>query len=184
MALAVAAALMVGAVLIGNPTIDPRQVVLGPPGLNTLAPAYLAPAAVLVVMDRARLLSRLSRPLRGAGLTSGAGLAALWAVLAIRHAWRGADGLAEPGVGDGELYSYTLALLALGSVLMGRAAATGSVRLRWAANAVLMAAIAKVFLVDVAGLEGLARSGSFLALGLCLAGLAWLNRTLAPGIRS
>lgn len=59
--------------------------------------------------------------------------------------------------------------------------AVGSARLRWAANAVLAAAIAKVFLVDAAGLEGLARSGSFLARGLCLAGLAGLNRGLGAG---
>jgi uncharacterized membrane protein len=37
-------------------------------------------------------------------------------------------------------------------------------------------AIAKVFLVDAAGLTGLLRVVSFLGLGLVLAGLAWLNR--------
>jgi uncharacterized membrane protein len=37
-------------------------------------------------------------------------------------------------------------------------------------------AIAKVFLVDAGELSGLLRVFSFLALGLALAGLAWLNR--------
>ena len=36
--------------------------------------------------------------------------------------------------------------------------------------------IAKVFLLDAAGLTGLTRVFSFLGLGLSLAGLAWLNR--------
>ena len=36
--------------------------------------------------------------------------------------------------------------------------------------------MAKVFLLDAAGLTGLTRVVSFLGLGLSLAGLAWLNR--------
>jgi uncharacterized membrane protein len=39
--------------------------------------------------------------------------------------------------------------------------------------------VAKVFLVDMAGLAGLVRVASFLGLGLSLAGLAWLNRRIA-----
>ena len=39
--------------------------------------------------------------------------------------------------------------------------------------------IAKVFLIDISGLSGLTRVFSFLALGLSLAGLAWLNRWAA-----
>ena len=37
-------------------------------------------------------------------------------------------------------------------------------------------AVAKVFLVDISGLEGLTRVFSLLVLGLSLAALAWLNR--------
>ena len=36
--------------------------------------------------------------------------------------------------------------------------------------------VAKVFLIDMSGLQGLLRVFSFLALGLSLAGLAWINR--------
>jgi uncharacterized membrane protein len=39
--------------------------------------------------------------------------------------------------------------------------------------------VAKVFLIDASGLSGLTRVFSFLALGLSLAGLAWLNRWAA-----
>ncbi|HCI06753.1 MAG TPA: hypothetical protein DE314_05250 [Sulfitobacter sp.] len=41
---------------------------------------------------------------------------------------------------------------------------------------VIGAAVAKVFFVDISGLEGLTRVFSLLVLGLSLAGLAWLNR--------
>ena len=178
-ALAVGAALVLAAVVVANPAVWMEEAVVGPIALNSLIPAYLLPAALLVALDRpvARLLPRLA----GMGRVVGAALATLYAALAIRHAWRGAEGMARRGVGDGELYTYTLALLLLGSALLHQAVLRGSVRLRLVANAVLVATIAKVFLIDAAGLEGLTRSASFLALGLCLAGLAWLNRRLAPG---
>lgn len=57
------------------------------------------------------------------------------------------------------LYSFTL--LALGT-------RRGIVALRWVSLAFLLATISKVFLVDLANLEGLQRVGSFLGLALCL----------------
>ena len=41
---------------------------------------------------------------------------------------------------------------------------------------VIGAAVAKVFVIDISGLEGLTRVLSLLVLGLSLAGLAWLSR--------
>ena len=38
--------------------------------------------------------------------------------------------------------------------------------------------IAKVFLIDMSGLNGLVRVASFFGLGLALMGLAWLNRAM------
>ena len=38
--------------------------------------------------------------------------------------------------------------------------------------------IAKVFLVDISGLEGLLRVVSFIGLGLALDGLGWLDRAM------
>jgi uncharacterized membrane protein len=39
--------------------------------------------------------------------------------------------------------------------------------------------VAKVFLIDMAGLSGLLRVAAFLGLGLALAALAWLDRRIA-----
>ena len=51
-----------------------------------------------------------------------------------------------------------------------------SALLRRAGLVVIGAAVAKVFLIDISGLEGLTRVFSLMVLGLSLAGLAWLNR--------
>ena len=48
--------------------------------------------------------------------------------------------------------------------------------------AVIALTIAKVFLVDMSGLVGLLKVFSFLALGLALAGVAFLNRWAAAQI--
>lgn len=166
---AVAALGLLAAVGPLNPLLG--GAVLGPWPLDTLLLAYGVPALALWLA--ARLLPRWRRPL---DLGAGA-LALLWAGLAIRRYWRG--DVALPGIGPGELYSYTVALLLLGVGLLLRALQTGSGALRRAATVTLGLAVAKVFLVDAAGLSGLLRVGSFLALGLVLAGLAWLDRWAA-----
>ena len=105
----------------------------------------------------------------------GAALAALYIVLEIRRYWQG-DWIGGTEVMQGELYSYTVALMLLGAGLLYQAIARRSGTLRRVAMAVIGLTIAKVFLLDAAGLTGLTRVVSFLGLGLCLAGLAWLNR--------
>ena len=92
--------------------------------------------------------------------------------------WRG-DDLGVPGTSQPELYSYTVALLILGAVLLWQAIARHSVPLRRIGMGVIALTVAKVFLIDASGLSGLTRVFSFLALGLSLAGLAWLNRWAA-----
>jgi uncharacterized membrane protein len=67
----------------------------------------------------------------------------------------------------------------IGAGLLYQAIARNSVVLRRAAMAVIGLTVAKVFLIDVAGLTGLTRVFSLLALGLSLAGLAFLNRWAA-----
>ena len=66
--------------------------------------------------------------------------------------------------------------MGIGGVLFYQSLARHSDLMRKAGLAVIGLAVAKVFLVDIAGLGGLIRVFSLLALGLVLAGLAWLNR--------
>ena len=161
-------------VTLGNPLFE-EQVVHGLIGVNTLIPAYLLPAAVLIV--GALRLDHLRRWLRLLIGAPGALLALLWLGLVIRHAWQGGTLMhTANGITDGELYSYTVALLLAGAGLFYQALARGSDGLRRAGVAVIALAVAKVFLIDISGLAGLVRVFSFLLLGLSLAGLAWVNR--------
>jgi len=101
--------------------------------------------------------------------------------LEIRHLWQGTVSLSPPA-GNGELYTYTitwlvLAIVALlaGSIRYGKTVYKGGM-------ALLMLVVAKIFLVDMADLEGLLRVTSFMGLGLSLLGLAYLYQrfNLAP----
>jgi len=170
-----AAAWLAGALLVYNPLFGlvagGVNDVLGPPVLDTLALAYGLPG--LALLAAARLAA--TRPLRVALLAAGAGLTALWLGLEIRRLWQGRD-LAGAGIAQGELYSYTIALMLLAAGLFWQAIARRSVALQRVAMAVIALTVAKVFLVDASGLTGLTRVVSFLGLGLALAALAWLNR--------
>ena len=88
-------------VTLGNPLFE-EQVVHGLIGVNTLIPAYLLPAAVLMV--GALRLDHLWRWLRLLIGAPGALLALLWLGLVIRHAWQGGTLMhTANGITDGEL---------------------------------------------------------------------------------
>ncbi|TMV69037.1 DUF2339 domain-containing protein, partial [Thioclava sp. BHET1] len=161
--------------LLGNVIGGPSWV-LGPRLIDTLLLAYALPGAILLfgATRLEHLWAALQRGLSGIG----AALLTLYAGLEIRRFWRG-DDLSAPGVTQPELYSYTIAMLATGAVLLYQAVRRGSDRLRRIAMGVIGVTVAKVFLIDASGLSGLTRVFSFMLLGLSLAGLAWLNRWAA-----
>lgn len=156
-----------------NPVIGYNEPVAGPPIINSLVLAYLVPAGLLFFIARKFQFNRI---LRIAIYTLSAGLAALYVSLAIRHFWLGADISERQGINPYELYSYTVALILLGAVLIYLSISRRSHAIRIAGLAAIGLATLKVFLIDASGLDGLTRVFSFLALGLSLAGLAWLNR--------
>ena len=166
---------MLMAVTLMNPLFgfDP---VRGPLLVDSLFVAYAV--AGIVILSARRFLQHLPVWLRWGLDGMGVALVAIYAGLEIRRFWRG-DDLSVPGTSQPELYSYTIALLIVGAVLLWQAIARSSVGLRRLALGLIGVTVAKVFLVDAAGLSGLMRVFSFLALGLSLAGLAWLNRWAA-----
>ncbi|MEH7828314.1 DUF2339 domain-containing protein [Gemmobacter denitrificans] len=157
------------------PGDGPTGQVIGPILINSLALAYLLPGLMLLGVGRMLGAQSERRSLRALALIPGSALVILWAVLTIRHFWQG-PWLGLPAVGQGELYSYTVALLLTGAVLLWQALARRSDALQRMAMLVIGLTVAKVFLWDAAGLTGLTRVVSFAGLGLSLAGLAWLNR--------
>ncbi|MFP7570861.1 DUF2339 domain-containing protein [Marivita sp. S2033] len=162
------------ALTVVNPVFG-MQVVVGPPVLNTLIPAYLMPS--LVLLGGAWRLTNLSARIRVMLVSTAALCSVVWVALVIRDFWHPAGDLdLRHGFTQPELYSYTVALLIAGGLLFYQSLARNSDLLRRAGLAVIAVAIAKVFLIDISGLTGLTRVFSLLALGLMLAGMAWVDR--------
>lgn len=164
------------ATLLSDNPLSYGNAVIGPLVVDSLMLAYVLPGATLILARR--WLGHLGAWVRHCMLGLGVALCGFYAAMEIRRFWRG-DDLSVAGVTQPELYSYTVALLVLGAVLLWQAIAKGSPLLRRMAMGVIAVTVAKVFLIDISGLSGLIRVFSFLALGLSLAGLAWLNRWAA-----
>jgi uncharacterized membrane protein len=163
-------------ITVFNPLTGWGGDVLGPAVINTLFVAYMLPAILFAFV--AWKFSHISRLWRFIQIGAASALATLWLGLNIRHFWHGPD-LSAPVVTQAELYTYTVAMLVVGAGLLYQAIASGSPLLRRVAMSVIALTVAKVFLIDASGLTGLTRVFSFLALGLSLAGLAFLNRWAA-----
>lgn len=173
LAAALGAVAILLAVVPFNPLLSVGEPLWGVAGLSSLIPAYLLPG--LVILGIAMAVPGMSGAGRKAGIIPAGLLVFLYACLSVAQAWRG-NVLAAVPMGDGELWTYTALLIVSGAALLVAGILRRSRPLRHAANGMLILAIAKVFLVDAPDLEGLLRAGSFLILGLALAGLAWINR--------
>jgi uncharacterized membrane protein len=146
------------------------------PLINLLLPLFLLSWFGLTRMPALFARAQLDRAIQIATMLLVAGL--VWATL--RQLFHGAL-LAQPGVTDAEniLRSILILALALGFLLWGIRAKRHDWRI--ASLVLMIGAAGKVFLFDASGLEGLARIGSFVALGFSLIGIGWLySRQLAP----
>jgi Predicted membrane protein len=96
----------------------------------------------------------------------------------VRQAWQGDTIALSQLTSHTELYTYSLVWLAIGSLSLLGGYWQQSVRVQQGAMAMLALVILKVFLVDMASLEGLMRALSFIGLGLCLVALGGLFQWL------
>ncbi len=99
--------------------------------------------------------------------------------LQIRHFWTGSFDLYQQ-VSDGEMITYSgvWLVLAVGVLLYGGARLNTTVYRT--GMLVLAGVIAKIFLLDMADLQGLLRVASFFGLGLALLGLSFMHQKLKP----
>ncbi len=166
------------AALIHNPWWS-GELLSTTPVFNILLLAYGAPIiwALLVAYYHQPQYRQLA--LRFAGLAL-----MLFVALEIRQLWQGENVSLDKLTGDGELYTYSVVwmLMAIAGVLLGT---------RWgikdvykAGMGLLTLVIAKIFLVDMSGLDGLWRVAAFMGLGLSLLGLAWLYKRMQGGGQS
>jgi uncharacterized membrane protein len=165
---------VLGAVVGANPVLTGEPVGTAPV-LNVLLLAYLGPALVGLLIARQAAAAGQAGWARGAGVASHV-VAFAWLTLEVRH-WFQGPVLTGP-TGEAERLAYSAAWLAWAALLLGLGVRLDRRPLRVAALAVAALAVAKTFLFDLAGLDGLYRAGSFLALGLCLVGIGWLYRRL------
>ena len=155
------------AVLFLNPVWG-TEIVGTTPVFNLLLLAYGAPVLIA-------LAARLFYEPRFRDLAAAIGGAALFifVTLEIRHLWHGALDV-DLGTTNGEVYTYSAAWLAMAVATMLGATRLGSTMGYRAGMGLLLVVIGKIFIFDMAGLEGLLRVASFMGLGLVLLGLAWL----------
>ena len=74
---------------------------------------------------------------------------------------------------DVEQYTYSIAWLAFGVLLLGIGILVNSQRARLASAVVIALTIGKVFLIDLSTLTGVYRALSFMGLGLVLVAIGW-----------
>jgi uncharacterized membrane protein len=106
----------------------------------------------------------------------------IWISLEVRHiAHPYGIGIDRGGFEDAELWAYSGAWLIYGAMLLAVGVITTSRAGRMVGLVVIGLATAKVFLIDMAGLEGLWRVLSLLGLGLGLIGLGAVYRRFVVG---
>ncbi len=166
-----------GPLTLFNPVWGARQaLVAGPPIINMLLIYYLAPALVFTAASvaarrgGARIQSRIS-----GGAAALMGLA--WVMLSIRHAFHAPD-LSWGGVGLAEGWCYSAAMTLYAAAILVAGAVRRSDFLRLGGFAFLALAMVKVFIIDLAGLDGLWRATAFLGLGGAIVGVAILYQRL------
>jgi uncharacterized membrane protein len=171
-----------GLMLLETPLLWPINV--GGTFLNVLLLGYALPAILALLLSYAVA----GRRHRYYGNTIAAGaliLALTYVSFEIRRLYHGPVMSSGPTT-DAEQYSYSIAWLIFGVVLLGVGILVNSERARLASAAVIALTILKAFLVDMSTLTGVYRALSFICLGLVLVAIGWLyqrvlfRRRMAP----
>lgn len=142
------------------------------PLVDYLLLAYLAPAVFAFAFHCLFARRGWRWPSHAAGVASLL-LLFIYVTLEVRHWFQGAT-LQWPFISDAESYAVSAAWLLLALALLASGILSASRQLRYASLAVLLIAVAKVFLGDMAGLGGLYRVAAFLGLGLSLVGIGYI----------
>ncbi len=106
-----------------------------------------------------------------------------YVTFAVRHYFQGADIQSYHATSNAEIYTYSVAWLAMGAGLLAAGMVTARRYMRLAGLALVTFTVAKVFLYDASELTGLYRVVSFLGLGLSLLGLSWFYTRFIHGAK-
>ncbi|MGN6495971.1 MAG: DUF2339 domain-containing protein, partial [Tsuneonella sp.] len=154
--------------VLHNPLWSAQAV--GPvPLVNWLLPAYAAGVGALVLLRRSLPVPHALRWIEDAAIML---LIVLFALSELRQAFSGSLLTAVPmSQAEDLLRSLTGIMVAIGFLLWGARRHARSWRV--GSLVLMLLAVLKVFLFDAAGLGGLARIASFMALGFSLIGIGW-----------
>ena len=168
-------ATVLGLLLFENPML--LWIDVGGTVINRLLLGYALPAVLALLLSYAVAGGR--RPTAYANtIAAGALVLALaYVTFEIRRMYHGpviARGLTT----GAEQYTYSIAYLAFGVVLLGIGILFNSQRARLASAVVIGLTILKAFLIDMSTLTGVYRALSFMCLGLVLVAIGWLYQRI------
>jgi uncharacterized membrane protein len=144
--------------------------------INALLLGYALPAILMLLLSYA-VAGQRSR-LYANTIAAGALVFALaYVTFEIRRLYHGPN-LGSGATGDAEQYTYSIAWLIFGVVLLAIGILVNSERARLASGAVIALTILKAFLVDMSTLAGVYRALSFIGLGLVLVAIGWLYQRI------
>ncbi|HET7888105.1 MAG TPA: DUF2339 domain-containing protein [Bradyrhizobium sp.] len=176
------AASLFGLLFLDNPAI--WHIDINGEFINQLLLGYAAPAVLALLLSYAvggRRAAAYGNTIAAAALV----LALSYVSLQIRRFYQGPV-LSHGGTPDIEQYTYSIAWLGFGVLLLVIGIWANSQRARLASAVVIALTIGKVFLIDLSTLTGVYRALSFMGLGLVLVAIGWFyqkvlfRRTAAP----
>jgi len=144
--------------------------------INLLTLGYLVPAIIAGLLAVVYQKTRTENFRTAAAVTSIV-LMMAYLTLQVRAMFQGPR-LDRFGASDAELYTYSAVWLAFSVLLLLIGIVRQSKAVRLASAAVMLATIAKVFFIDLAGLTGVWRALSFIGLGAVLVGIGLLYQRL------
>jgi uncharacterized membrane protein len=163
-----------GLMLLETPILWPIDV--GGSFLNGLLLGYALPAVLALLLSYA--VAGRRHAAYANSIAAGALILALaYVSFEIRRLYHGPVLASGPTTGA-EQYTYSIAWLAFGVVLLGIGIVFNSERARLASAAVIALTIVKAFLIDMSTLSGIYRALSFICLGLVLVAIGWLYQRI------
>ncbi|WP_047309529.1 DUF2339 domain-containing protein [Rhodopseudomonas palustris] len=163
-----------GLLLLENPAFWSNYI--GGVVINSLLLGYALPAVLALLLSYA--VAGVRRPAYANGFAALALIMGLaYVTLEIRRLYQGPVlSLGDPS--DAEQYTYSLAWLGCGVLLLGAGLVFDSQRARLASAVVIGLTICKAFLIDMSTLTGVYRALSFMGLGLVLVAIGWLYQRI------
>jgi uncharacterized membrane protein len=165
---------IIGLLFPQNPMVTGQAV--GGMFFNYVLLGYGIPAVLIGVLARVIKSSRPQAYYVVAAVTSIV-MMLVYLTLEVRTLFQGSV-LKGGAMTDAEDHTYSAVWLAFGVALLVAGILLKSQPARLASAAVVTLTIAKVFLHDLAGVQGIFRALSFIGLGLVLMGIGWLYQRL------